>query len=51
MSTVTSSWRERRQAARSRRALALAVARSNTPAMRHELQTLTNNSQFTNILR
>ncbi|SDY45015.1 hypothetical protein SAMN05661080_03518 [Modestobacter sp. DSM 44400] len=51
MSSVTSSWRERRQAARTRRALDLAVARSSSPAMRDDLLTLSNSSQFTNALR
>jgi hypothetical protein len=51
MSSVTSSWRQRRQAARTRRALALAVARTSSPAMRDELLTLANSSQFTNALR
>jgi hypothetical protein len=50
MSSVTSSWRQRRQASRARRALAVAVANANTPAMRNELLSL-GNSQFTNILR
>ena len=51
MSSVTSSWRQRRQASRTRRALAAAVARANTPAMRDELLTLTSSSQFSNVLR
>ena len=42
MSSVTSSWRERRQAARTRRALASALARTSSPAMRDELLTLAN---------
>lgn len=50
MSSVTSSWRERRQAARTRRALDLAVARTNSPAMRDDLRTLANSSQFINVL-
>jgi hypothetical protein len=40
MSSVTSSWRQRRRAARNRRALDSAMAGANTPAMRDELQTL-----------
>jgi hypothetical protein len=40
MSSVTSSWRERRQAARNRRALDRAMSRAYTPEMQHELQTL-----------
>ena len=51
MSSVTSSWRQRRQAARTRRALQAAVARSSSPAMRDELLTMANSSQFTSILR
>jgi hypothetical protein len=50
MSSVTSAWRQRRQASRARRAVAAAVAGANTPAMRDELLTLSN-SQFTNVLR
>jgi hypothetical protein len=51
MSSVTSSWRARRQAARTRRALELAVARTSSPAMRDELLTLANSSQFSTVLR
>jgi hypothetical protein len=51
MSSVTSSWRARRQAARTRRALEAAVARTSSPAMRDELLTLANSSQFTTALR
>ncbi len=51
MSSVTSSWRARRAAARTRRALELAVARTSSPAMRDELLTLANSSQFSNALR
>jgi hypothetical protein len=40
MSSVTSSWRERRQAARNRRALDRALAGASSPAMRDELLTL-----------
>jgi hypothetical protein len=42
MSSVTSSWRERRQAARTRRALDRALARTSSPAMRDELLTIAN---------
>ena len=49
MSSVTSSWRERRQASRTRRAIANAVARTSSPTMRDELLTLANASQFTNL--
>ncbi|WP_369139284.1 hypothetical protein [Modestobacter versicolor] len=51
MSSVTSSWRQRRQASRTRRALAAAVARSSSTAMRDDLLTLANSSQFGNVLR
>lgn len=44
MSSVTSSWRKRIQAARTRRALDLALARTSSPAMRDELLTLANGS-------
>jgi hypothetical protein len=46
MSSVTSSWRERRQAARNRRALDRAMARAYTPEMQHELQTLAGGGDF-----
>ena len=42
MSTVT-SWRERRQAARNRRAINRAIDTASTPAMRHELMALASN--------
>ena len=51
MNSVTSSWRRRRQAARTRRALDRALARTSSPAMRDELLTLANSSQFSNALR
>ena len=44
MSTVTSSWRQRREAARTRRAIERAVQRSGSPAMRDELLTMANSS-------
>ena len=44
MSTVTSSWRKRRQAARTRRAIDRAVAASSSPAMRDELLTMANST-------
>jgi hypothetical protein len=47
MSSVTSGWRKRIQAARTRRALDAALARTSSPAMRDELLTLANSSQFT----
>jgi hypothetical protein len=46
MSSVTSSWRERRQAARNRRALDRAMARAYTPEMQHELQTLASGAEY-----
>jgi hypothetical protein len=51
MSSVTSSWRQRRLRARTRRALNSALARSSSPAMREELLTLANSAQFTNLPR
>ena len=51
MSSVTSSWRRRRQAVRSRRAFNSAIDGANTPAMRSELMSLGATSQFTNVLR
>jgi hypothetical protein len=46
MSSVTSSWRQRRQAARTRRAVDKALARTSSPAMRDELLTLANSTTF-----
>ena len=46
MSSVTSSWRQRRQAARTRRALDQALARTSSPAMRDELLTMANAGGF-----
>ena len=46
MSTMTSTWRQRRQAARTRRAIDRALARSSSPAMRDELLTLANGGLF-----
>ena len=40
MNSMTSTWRQRRQAARTRRAIDEALARSSSPAMRDELLTL-----------
>ncbi len=51
MSSVTSTWRQRRQASRTRRALDKALARSSSPAMRDDLLTLANSSQFSSVLR
>ncbi len=46
MNSVTSSWRRRRQAARTRRALDRALARTSSPAMRDELLTMANAGGF-----
>ncbi len=46
MSSVTSSWRQRREAARTRRAIDRALARTSSPAMRDELLTMANRSDF-----
>ena len=51
MSSVTSSWRERRRAARTRRAIDRALARSSSPAMQEELLTLASSAQFRNLPR
>jgi hypothetical protein len=51
MSSVTSSWRQRRQAARTRRAIDKALARSSSPAMRDELLVLAGNSQLMHLPR
>ncbi|SFC32500.1 hypothetical protein [Klenkia taihuensis] len=50
MSSVTSTWRQRREASRTRRALDKALARTSSPAMRDDLLTLAN-SQFSSVLR
>jgi hypothetical protein len=47
MNSVTSSWRRRRQAARTRRALDRALARTSSPAMRDELLAMANSSGST----
>lgn len=46
MSNVRSSWRKRIQAARTRRALDVALSRTSSPAMRDELLTLANSARF-----
>lgn len=51
MSSVTSTWRQRREASRTRRALDKALARTSSPAMRDDLLTLANSSQFSSVLR
>ncbi|WP_167760593.1 hypothetical protein [Blastococcus sp. CT_GayMR16] len=43
---MTSNWRQRRQAARTRRAIDRAVSRSGSPAMRDELLTMANSTQL-----
>ncbi|MBN1094240.1 hypothetical protein JKP75_17795 [Blastococcus sp. TML/M2B] len=47
MNSVTSSWRQRRQAARTRRAIDQALARSSSPAMRDELLTMASATSYT----
>jgi hypothetical protein len=42
MSSVTSTWRQRRQAARTRRAIDRALSRTSSPGMRNELLALAN---------
>ncbi|MGY1620319.1 hypothetical protein ACI797_26575 [Geodermatophilus sp. SYSU D00691] len=51
MSSVTSSWRERRQAARTRRALDSALARATGPAMVDELLTLASSHAYNSVPR
>ena len=51
MSSVRSSWRERRLVARTRRAIDRALARTNSPAMQEELMTLANSAQFQHLPR
>jgi hypothetical protein len=46
MSSITSSWRKRRQSARARRDLEAALRRSTSPAMRDELLTIAASGQF-----
>ncbi|WP_166486620.1 hypothetical protein [Blastococcus saxobsidens] len=43
---MTTSWRKRRQVARTRRALNKALSRSSSPAMRDELLTMANGAHF-----
>ena len=50
MSSVTSTWRQRRQASQTRRALDKALARSSSPSMRDDLLTLAN-SQYNTVIR
>ncbi|MGY1601293.1 hypothetical protein [Geodermatophilus sp. SYSU D00815] len=51
MSSVTSSWRERRRAARTRRALDRALDRATGPAMVDELLTLAASRAYNSIPR
>ena len=51
MSSLTFSWRQRRQVARTRRALDRALARTSSPAMRDDLLTLANGSSMSMHLR
>jgi hypothetical protein len=44
--SINTTWRQRRQVARTRRALDRALARTSSPAMRDELLTMANNSGF-----
>ena len=46
MSSMTASWRQRRQVARTRRAIDAALARTSSPAMRDELLTLASTSSY-----
>jgi hypothetical protein len=46
MNSMTASWRQRRQVARTRRAIDEALARSSSPAMRDELLTLASRSSY-----
>ena len=47
MNSMTSSWRQRRQVVRTRRAIDEALARTSSPAMRDELLTLASSSSYT----
>ena len=44
--SISTTWRQRRQVARTRRALDRALARTSSPAMRDELLTMANSSTF-----
>jgi hypothetical protein len=46
MNSMTSSWRQRRQAARTRRAIDEALARTSSPAMRDELLTMASATSY-----
>ena len=51
MSSGTSSWRQRREAARTRRALDRALGRNLGPAMEQELAVLAGNGSFHGLTR
>jgi hypothetical protein len=51
MSSVTSSWRQRREAARTRRALDRALGRNVGPAMEQELLVLAGNTSLRSLTR
>jgi len=51
MSSVTSSWRKRREAARARRDLDAALRRSTSPSMRDELLTISAGGHFGGFIR
>jgi hypothetical protein len=51
MNSVTSSWRERRRAARAQRAIERALASSTGPAMQDDLLTLASSASFRSIPR
>jgi hypothetical protein len=44
--SIGTTWRQRRQQARTRRAIDRAIARTSSPAMRDELLTMANSSAF-----
>ena len=44
--SIGTTWRRRRQAARTQRAIDRAIARTGSPAMRDELLTMANSSSF-----
>jgi hypothetical protein len=44
--SIGTTWRRHRQAARTRRAIDRAIARTGSPAMRDELLTMANGSDF-----
>lgn len=46
MSTTLNNWRKHRKAARTRRAIEIAMSKSPSPAMRDELLTMANSQGF-----